>query len=108
MYGLDDGSMNPVFSEYSFAKCETVKGAATFGGAGCSLHGPQSTSHTDRDVPRVPDGQISAAAAPPNSARHWSIGNFLFLAEDTQPRTEFLNNKTGIHFEEVFSQSIRL
>lgn len=108
MCGPDDGSMNPVFLEYSFAKCEMVKGAATFGCAGCSLQRPQSTSHIDQDVPRATDVQISAVATLQNSASHLSIGNFLFLIEDTQPRTEFLNDKTGIHFEEIFSQCIHL
>lgn len=70
MYGPDDGSICPVPLKYFLIKRETLKSAATFACAGCTLHKPQGTSHTDKDSIRLQTVQINVIAALLTHAQH--------------------------------------
>ena len=87
-YGPDDAPVSPVSLESLFVKCETLKRAATFGCAGCTLHKPQGTSHSHGPgCPGVLECTNQGCSSPAKQCST-QVSETLFLTEDTEPRIE--------------------
>ena len=107
MCGPKDGSMSPAFFEYLFIKCETLKRAATFGCAGCTLHKPQGTSHVDPGAPRFWENINQCCTSPAKQCLNLEyVKPSCSSLKTLKPEQRVLKNKIGKHLEETLGKLI--